>query len=453
MRNFKGKLFVILLVVAFVGMSYSERVEAVVSNRDDLVDSSLKDDNGSSVKPIKPNKGSNTNSTNNTTNSNNGGTSNNNGNSGSGSTTNNNSNSGSGATNVDTSDVVQTELAQYALSWNNNVNIPYVYGGGRTGTTLEVIEKTAKISGHPNGSGCPLEYNIRCEKCKPTGTDCSGFVALVYKHFGIDVPAQSDDLKAAAVSTFTDISKAVPGDVCWWNEHVAIYIGEGKIIHTNKTDPPLNYPHVSTIDGDSADYSFPTLFLRMVEDVSVLGVLSEDEAKEFAEEVKNTLSMGTLVTESDLTGLDITDVISKGYQRIPDITPLSDRDTVVMNIIKDDLLSKDMGFFGYMGVAVSFLGLCCILYGVFLGIAYLFDRVNNIFDISLLGILTLGKYRIWEEYLGVSKGVNKRDGIVYCDAKFLIARIILIEAVGLFLVSGGVFQVIIKVIRFVSSIL
>ncbi len=68
------------------------------------------------------------------------------------------------------------------------------------------------------------------------GADCSGFVMSVYKNFGVNLPHSSaaDRNVGAAVD---GIANAQPGDIICYSGHVAIYIGNGQIVHasTEKT--------------------------------------------------------------------------------------------------------------------------------------------------------------------------------------------------------------------------
>lgn len=90
-------------------------------------------------------------------------------------------------------------VANYALQFVGN---PYVYGG----TSLT------------------------------NGADCSGFVMSVYKNFGVSLPHSSaaDRSVGAAVD---GLENAQPGDIICYSGHVALYIGNGQIVHasTSKT--------------------------------------------------------------------------------------------------------------------------------------------------------------------------------------------------------------------------
>lgn len=63
------------------------------------------------------------------------------------------------------------------------------------------------------------------------GADCSGFVMKVYEAFGIKLPHSSYDLRR--VGKKVKASEMQPGDIICYSGHVAIYIGNGKIVHAS----------------------------------------------------------------------------------------------------------------------------------------------------------------------------------------------------------------------------
>lgn len=86
-------------------------------------------------------------------------------------------------------------VAEYALQFVGN---PYVYGG----TSLT------------------------------NGADCSGFVMSVYANFGVSLPhsSSSDRSQGYAVD---GLANAQPGDLICYSGHVALYIGNGQIVHAS----------------------------------------------------------------------------------------------------------------------------------------------------------------------------------------------------------------------------
>lgn len=63
------------------------------------------------------------------------------------------------------------------------------------------------------------------------GADCSGFVQSVYSQFGVSLPRTSYEQQNAG--TEVSYSDAQPGDLICYGGHVAIYMGDGKIVHAS----------------------------------------------------------------------------------------------------------------------------------------------------------------------------------------------------------------------------
>lgn len=93
-----------------------------------------------------------------------------------------------------------------------------------------------------------------------SGTDCSGFTMLLYAQYGYELPRSSTEYVNTKY-TLIPMSQAKPGDIVLYNYgskigHVAIYIGDGKIIHSsNKKDG---------VKISTAYYTTPYAALRVI---------------------------------------------------------------------------------------------------------------------------------------------------------------------------------------------
>ena len=73
------------------------------------------------------------------------------------------------------------------------------------------------------------------------GADCSGFTQAVYKAYGYNIPRNSYSQRTAGKEV--SYAEAQPGDIICYAGHVALYIGNGKIVHASgvKTGIKIGY--------------------------------------------------------------------------------------------------------------------------------------------------------------------------------------------------------------------
>ncbi len=119
---------------------------------------------------------------------------------------------------------VRVDLCQYAKEFLGN---PYVWGG----TSLT------------------------------KGADCSGYVLSIFKKYGVSLPHSS--VAQAGSGTTIKVSEAQPGDLIFYGNgksinHVAIYIGNGQVIHASNPKTGIRISNVS--------YRSPVKAVRVLHD-------------------------------------------------------------------------------------------------------------------------------------------------------------------------------------------
>lgn len=89
-----------------------------------------------------------------------------------------------------------------------------------------------------------------------SGFDCSGFTRWVFGKQGIQLPRTSREQSRAGQGVPLDFGAMSPGDIILFAEpgeaisHVAIYVGNGEIIHASSGYHGVTYTDLSTRAGD-----------------------------------------------------------------------------------------------------------------------------------------------------------------------------------------------------------
>ena len=76
-----------------------------------------------------------------------------------------------------------------------------------------------------------------------SGADCSGFTQAVYKAFGYKIPRTS--YQQRSVGKEVSYAEAQPGDLICYAGHVAMYIGNGRIVHASSAKTGIKYGYAT----------------------------------------------------------------------------------------------------------------------------------------------------------------------------------------------------------------
>lgn len=114
-----------------------------------------------------------------------------------------------------------------------------LYGQGISDVRVDICQYAKEFIGNPYvWGGTSLTK----------GADCSGFVMSVFKKYGVNLPRNSRS--QAGCGTTIKVSEAKPGDLIFYAKgktinHVAIYIGNGQVVHASSPKTGIKISNVS----------------------------------------------------------------------------------------------------------------------------------------------------------------------------------------------------------------
>ncbi|WP_442951677.1 C40 family peptidase [Paenibacillus sp. GYB003] len=100
-----------------------------------------------------------------------------------------------------------------------------------TVTTSASSKANAVIATGKRYMGVPYKFGAKTGNT--SSFDCSSFTQFIYRQNGVSIPRTSR--QQSKVGTFVPRSQLKPGDLVFFYSpvhHVAVYIGDGKILHT-----------------------------------------------------------------------------------------------------------------------------------------------------------------------------------------------------------------------------
>lgn len=114
-----------------------------------------------------------------------------------------------------------------------------LYGQGISDVRVDICQYAKEFIGNPYvWGGTSLTK----------GADCSGFVMSVFQKYGVKLPRNSR--AQAGCGTTIKVSEAKPGDLIFYAKgktinHVAIYIGNGQVVHASSPKTGIKISNVS----------------------------------------------------------------------------------------------------------------------------------------------------------------------------------------------------------------
>ena len=169
--------------------------------------------------------------------------------------------------------------------------------------------------------------------------------------------------------------------------------------------------------------------------LSEFGGLSVDGSSSSGDKVDADLGSDKLPKEWELVGMSKRKYLYESQNKLD--LPSSDSGLTVkqrqhLASIKEDVTSVDgFNLITFLRTLVAFVGILFFVWAIFLMVAYLFDRSNIFFEVSLVSILTFGSITV----LALDETESRK-----VSASIIARRVILALVIGYVLVAGVMYS-------------
>lgn len=163
---------------------------------------------------------------------------------------------------------------------------------------------------------------------------------------------------------------------------------------------------------------------------------------------EENLSSYTKLHEVDISDMFLNDATRDSLNQ-EDLTSLSNWERNV----NDDL--EKVGLIRFLRIVTILFGILITIWSILIYVAYWFDRLNNVFDLNIVGILTLGKLRACEDenestFSARALGSHTETTINHRNAIFISVLGIIF---GVLVISGVLYKFILGIVNFVLTML
>lgn len=153
----------------------------------------------------------------------------------------------------------------------------------------------------------------------------------------------------------------------------------------------------------------------------------------------------TIASEWDLVGMPAKSGLSGSLisVRLPEAV-IDYKDAITINQIGQDIRDRNqLNSWETARSIMVFVGMSLVVYTVFLLCCFILDSVNNFVDIEFVSLITFGAFHYTNDTDILTRG--KR----YLSSKRLFALMFTLFAVGVFLISGGLFSYVLRAVYWV----